>query len=98
MCTDDLLGALLIARCIEQGEGELQGIDGKRVPERGFAFLLDLVNQFGPGRVEQHYAEAAKSAAKPKSAAKAKAKPARAAKPKKAAKAKAPKGKGKGKE
>lgn len=29
--------------------------------ERGFAFLLDLVNQFGPGRVEEHYTEAAKS-------------------------------------
>ncbi len=31
--------------------------------ERGFAFLLDLVNQFGPGRVEQHYKDAAKTAA-----------------------------------
>ena len=30
--------------------------------ERGFAFLLDLVNQFGPGRVEEHYKEAAKAA------------------------------------
>jgi hypothetical protein len=27
--------------------------------ERGFAFLLDLVNQFGPGRVEQQYKRAA---------------------------------------
>lgn len=31
--------------------------------ERGFAFLLDLVNQFGPGRVEEHYREAARAAA-----------------------------------
>jgi len=29
--------------------------------QRGFAFLLDLVNQFGPSRVEQHYQEAAKA-------------------------------------
>lgn len=29
--------------------------------QRGFAFLLDLVNQFGPARVEQHYQEAAKA-------------------------------------
>ena len=31
--------------------------------ERGFAFLLDLVNQFGPTRVAEHYKETAKSAA-----------------------------------
>ncbi len=29
--------------------------------QRGFAFLLDLVNQFGPGRVEQHYKDAAQA-------------------------------------
>jgi hypothetical protein len=29
--------------------------------ERAFAFLLDLVNQFGPGRVEQHYKEAVRT-------------------------------------
>jgi len=37
------------------------GYAGKTTSERGFAFLLDLANQFGPGRVEQHY----KSAAQP---------------------------------
>jgi len=29
------------------------------VSERGFAFLLDLANQFGPGRVQQQYVKAA---------------------------------------
>jgi hypothetical protein len=31
----------------------------KTTSERAFAFLLDLANQFGPGRVEQHYKQAA---------------------------------------
>jgi peptidoglycan hydrolase-like protein with peptidoglycan-binding domain len=31
----------------------------KTTSERGFAFLLDLANQFGPGRVEQQYKRAA---------------------------------------
>jgi peptidoglycan hydrolase-like protein with peptidoglycan-binding domain len=29
--------------------------------ERGYAFLLDLANQFGPGRIAQHYKTAAQS-------------------------------------
>ncbi len=35
------------------------GYASKTTSERGFAFLLDLANQFGPGRVEQHYKRAA---------------------------------------
>jgi hypothetical protein len=35
----------------------------KTTSERGFAFLLDLANQFGPGRVEQHYKLAAQPGA-----------------------------------
>ncbi len=31
------------------------GYASKTTSERGFAFLLDLANQFGPGRVAQHY-------------------------------------------
>lgn len=31
----------------------------KTTSQRGFAFLLDLANQFGPARVEQHYKQAA---------------------------------------
>lgn len=33
------------------------------VSERGFAFLLDLANQFGPGRVEQEYQKASRTGA-----------------------------------
>jgi hypothetical protein len=35
------------------------GYASKTTSERGFAFLLDLANQFGPDRVEQHYQLAA---------------------------------------
>jgi hypothetical protein len=35
----------------------------KTTSERGFAFLLDLANQFGPGRVDQQYKRAAQPGA-----------------------------------
>lgn len=35
------------------------GYVSKTTSERGFAFLMDLANQFGPGRVEQQYKRAA---------------------------------------
>lgn len=37
------------------------GYVSKTTSERGFAFLLDLANQFGPGRVERHYKLAAQT-------------------------------------
>lgn len=36
---------------------------GETASERTVAFLVDLTNQFGPGRVEQHYQEAARMGA-----------------------------------
>jgi hypothetical protein len=37
------------------------GYAGKSTSERGFAFLLDLANQFGPPRVEREYTKAAQA-------------------------------------
>lgn len=68
----EALGASLVMQRVqldfasENYRGELEREREYVLPgtsQRGFAFLLDLVNQFGPGRVEQHYKDAAKAAA-----------------------------------
>jgi hypothetical protein len=66
----EALGASLIVQRVQLGlAAETYGAELAQerayvlptTSQRGFAFLLDLVNQFGPSRVEQHYQEAAKA-------------------------------------
>lgn len=53
---------------VESYRAELQRVTayaGEAASERTLAFLIDLTNQFGPARVEQHYKEAARASAGP---------------------------------
>jgi len=55
-----------LALAVESYRAELKHVAayaGETASERVFAFLIDLTNQFGRGRVEQHYQEAARAGA-----------------------------------